>query len=447
MTIQAEAPPKARFLPYQIAWIKNNARQSIYVKSRRIGITWAEAFRSVRNGIVYKIDHIFCSLNEKTAREFLFYCTRFAEAVNVALDTEYIDLNGVTSEVLRFPNGARIITTSSNPAAMRGLGGDCTIDEMDWQEDQEALFTAAGPVVDWGGHLRLISTYCPSEVTPFCRISKDPEEYGFVKFQTTLVDAVEQGLAELQPGDHHGEPDMRAAFIKAKRLKCFSEGMYKQEYMCQHSDQDTIITPEVYDKCVVPGLAITGDMPDISAAGPCYLGVDVGRTNDSTAITLIEQGQNLKAPPKQRVVYRTRMVKLLRGMPFAGQFEVISAIIANKKIKRALIESNGIGMQLAEQLEAAFPGRAYGWQATRVSQSISLERFSGWVHQERFFVSPDPDIRADICALQRVVSDKKLICYDGRSKLGHCDTYHSGAIALEAAEGEPSFFESGGVSR
>lgn len=437
-------------MPYQREWILNDAKRSIYVKSRRIGITWAEAFWSVRRRLKHRIDHVFCSKDEKTGREFINYAKRFAEAVNVMLQSEYIDLNGITTEILPFPNGARIIVVSSSPTALRGLGGDCTLDEFDWHEDQDALYTAAGPVVQWGGCLRLISTLCPSDQTVFSTILKDPAKYRFARYQTPLPDAVEQGLAEMVPGEHQKLlPDIEAArreFVADIRESCISEGMYKQEYLCQHSDQQTIISGAAYDRCVIPGFAVPMDgVPDLSKCGAVYMGIDVARSGDATVITLLEQGEDIKAPPKRRRVYRTIFIRVLHNMPFAAQFEVIASILHNQKIKKCFIESNGIGAQLAEQCENAFPGRAYAWISTANSKATAIERYAGWVHQERIGLSPDAKVKADITALQRVVSPAGKVSYDGRSELGHCDSFVSGAVALEAAEGEQTFFTHGVV--
>lgn len=446
---QTPTQPRHRFLPYQQEWILNDAKRSIYVKSRRIGITWAEAFWSVRRRLKHRIDHVFCTLNEKTAQEFIRYCVRFAKAVNIALQQEYIDLNGATSEVLTFPNGARVIVVSSNPSSLRGMGGDLTLDEFDWQENQEALYTAAQPVIQWGGCLRLISTFCPSQVTPFCQITKHPEEKKFKLFKTTLLDAVSEGLAEMVPGDHQKLlPDVeacRAAFVAEIRESCLTEGQYKQEYLCEHSDQAAIVSAEAYDKCVLPGFVVSRDMPtiDMTKCGPLYVGIDVGRSKDNTVVTIIEQGEDAKAPPKFRRVYRTILIRILNGMSFHSQYEIIASLIHSPKVKKCLIESNGIGAGLAEQLESNFPGKAYAWVTTNTNKGNAIERFAGWIAQQRIGLSGDADIKEDILALQRIVGTTGRTTYDGQSKLGHCDSFISGALALEAAEGEQVFFSHG----
>jgi len=46
MTLTATSP-EFFFLPYQAAWIKDNARIKIMEKSRQIGMSWAAAYRAV----------------------------------------------------------------------------------------------------------------------------------------------------------------------------------------------------------------------------------------------------------------------------------------------------------------------------------------------------------------------------------------------------------------
>ncbi len=430
-------------LPYQKEWVNNDAGYSIYEKSRRIGISYAEAAWSVKRRLIHKVDHIFSTSNEKTGKEFLGYCYKFAEALNVACQHSVVDLNDCTSEQMTFPNGSRIVICSSNPTSLRGKGGDLTLDEFAWNEDQEKLYTAAAPVVQWGGQLRIISTHSSPE-SQFNKIIKSAQEKNFKVFRTTIEDAVAQGLALKVPGDHRLLlPDVAAcnkAFLEKIRTSCLTDGMWKQEYCCLFSDQSTIITREMYNAVIIPNFVIQRDGLLPVEAINLYVGVDVARTGDRTVIWIIQEGIDpTQKDPKLQRVYKTIFVKTLKKTDYKTQFEIMKAIISHKGIKKCFIERNGVGNALAESLEEAFPGRVYGWDTTVKSKSSFVERLALWVSQNRIALPVDADLREDILALQRIISPSGRPSYDGRSDHGHCDAYIAAGLALAAAEDDSSF--------
>lgn len=66
---------KFGFLPYQVAWLQDNSQIKIYEKSRRIGMTYAQAFEDVIDAAVFgKYNVWFSSNNITNAREYIDYC-------------------------------------------------------------------------------------------------------------------------------------------------------------------------------------------------------------------------------------------------------------------------------------------------------------------------------------------------------------------------------------
>ena len=59
------------FLPYQQAWIDDPAGTAIVEKSRRIGFTYAESYRSVERRVRLATDHLFASRTKETSAEFI----------------------------------------------------------------------------------------------------------------------------------------------------------------------------------------------------------------------------------------------------------------------------------------------------------------------------------------------------------------------------------------
>lgn len=437
----------SKFCQYQLDWIHNKNRFAIYEKSRRIGITFAEAYWSFRRRLLVKSDHIFCSADYKTSQEFLGYVAKFAMATNVAIGQQFINEQAFTSERITMPNGSRIIIVSSNPNALRGMGQgmtDLTWDEAAFHEHAEEWYRSALPISDWGGHFHIISTHNGSG-TVFNQILKDArnKRNQFKVFRTTLEDAVAQGLCEKQPGAHRAIKDQeerRKFYLDQKRDSCLNAEMFNQEYMCEVLSASSIVTEPLYDACIIPNFPVGKENYgiDLNKSAPVVVGIDVGRTRDQTVIWAIEEGVDAKQiNPKLKRTYRTVLVRRLKNVPFQSQYEIISSLISHKAVKRVLIENNGIGMQLSEQLVAAFPSKVSAWSTNSSNKAYAIERFAGWIAQNRIALPAEKEIKEDIMAMQRVISPTGKIAYEGRTATSHCDAFMAATLALEAAEGEP----------
>src|SRR6478752_2077232 len=122
------------FLPYQIRWIRNESAIVIGEKARRIGWTYASAFRAVARRLLLGTDLFFSSADLTAAREFIEECHRWARVFRVVatdLGQRSIDeADGLLAFVVRFENGAKIVAGSSNPKFFRSKGGDADADEF-----------------------------------------------------------------------------------------------------------------------------------------------------------------------------------------------------------------------------------------------------------------------------------------------------------------------------
>jgi phage FluMu gp28-like protein len=434
------------FLPYQSTWILDPARYKIYVKSRQIGITFAEAFWSFTRRLTKRIDHHFSSANYKTSKEFITYVKQFADATNISLGYEMFRGDAFGTEEVRFPNGSKIIVCTSNPTALRGFKGDVTWDEAAWHEHAEDWYTAATPVTTWGGDFHIIST--PSgEGSVFSKLLRDAQaaRNKFKVFSTDINQAVAQGLAEKVPGDHQlilDQETRRQAFVEGIRANCLSDALWEQEYCCKAMGSSSIILPDKYDKCIIPNFTVGRlEFTPPPNCGRLFAGIDIGRTNDATAISIVEEGVDLKqVNPHLRRIYRTIFVRTLKDCPFDAQFEILCNLTNSRLIQKVYIESNGIGMTLGEQLYKKYHDKVYQWNTNGVNKASIAERLAGFVSQERISLPADGDIREDILSMRRVTNSNGKLSYEGGTKNNHADCFISLALALAAAEEQNSGF-------
>ncbi|STV56562.1 phage terminase [Klebsiella pneumoniae subsp. ozaenae] len=155
-------------LPYQRRWIADPAQLKIAEKSRRTGLTWAEAAEAALNGSMSVsaggCDTFYVGTTKDMAREFIDACAMWAKAYDWAasdigeevLEDEDKD---ILVYVINFASGFKIKALSSNPSNLRGMQGNVIIDEAAFQKDLAAVLKAALALTMWGSKVRLISTH------------------------------------------------------------------------------------------------------------------------------------------------------------------------------------------------------------------------------------------------------------------------------------------------
>ncbi|MFO7062082.1 hypothetical protein P3D66_31795, partial [Pseudomonas aeruginosa] len=154
----SEAIPSndAVFLGYQQRWFEDESPIMIAEKSRRTGLTWAEAGRNVINAAKPRrrggCNTFYVGSKQEMALEYIAACALFARAFNELAEADVYEQTfwdeGKKEEILtymiRFPkSGRKIQALSSRPSNLRGLQGDVVIDEAAFHESLEELLKAA----------------------------------------------------------------------------------------------------------------------------------------------------------------------------------------------------------------------------------------------------------------------------------------------------------------
>lgn len=174
----------AVLLPYQQRWIADQSPFKLAEKSRRTGLTWAEAAdnvltassaRSAGGQNVYYIAY-----NQDMTIEYIQACSMWAKAFNRAAGEieegfwdEADEDKHIKTYTIRFPgSGFRVVALSSRPSNLRGRQGIIVIDEAAFHDQLEELLKAAMAMLIWGGKVRVISTHNGTE-NPFNTLRLD----------------------------------------------------------------------------------------------------------------------------------------------------------------------------------------------------------------------------------------------------------------------------------
>ncbi len=456
----AKSKPKIKsdfFLPYQAKWIRDTSRLKIMEKSRQIGISWSTAYgllrrKSQKNAM---LDAWVSSRDDIQARLFLEDCKAFASILQVAatdLGERVIDdTKKHSAYVLELANSLRIHSMSSNPDAQAGKRGDRVLDEFAIHPDPRKLYAITYPGITWGGSLEIISTHRGS-ANYFNLLLNEIKHKGnrkkFSHHRVTLQDALDQGFldklkAKLPPDDERAAMD-EAEYFDFIRNGCPDEESFRQEYMCEPSDDaSAFLSYELIASCAYrpsevsiilddgppsaqSGFTFPGFDP-ATAVNPLYIGVDVGRDHDLTVIWVVE---------KFGGVSFTRQVICMQNQTFAAQEAALYPLLELPTVRRCCIDCNGIGRQFTERAQ-----ELYG------KYKVEGVTFTGPVKEElayplrtafedRTLRIPDDDfIRADLRAVKKETTASGNVRFAAdRGKNGHADRFWALALALHAGK-------------
>lgn len=217
----------AVLLPYQQRWVADNADVAVDEKSRRVGLSWADASAAVLTASqAGGQDALYIGYSEDMAREYVDAAAMWARNFNLAasaMDEVMVQDEGRDIKAFRidFASGSKVLALSSRPRSIRGKQGRVTIDEAAFHDDLEGLLKAALAMLIWGGRVRVISSHNGAE-NPFnqtigeIRAGKLP----YSLHRTTIDDALADGLyrriclVKGEPWSADGEAAWRADLFR-----------------------------------------------------------------------------------------------------------------------------------------------------------------------------------------------------------------------------------------
>lgn len=197
--------PNDVLLPYQKRWIEDKSIVKIAEKSRRTGLTWAEAADDVLTAASAKSaggrNCFYVGSTKEMAREFIDACAMWAKVFNEAASEIREEImtdedKDILTFVIYFASGFKVQALSSNPRNLRGLQGNVTIDEAGFHERLDEVLKAAMALTMWGAKIRLISTHngVESLFNQLIEETRKGQREGWSIHRITLDDACREGL-------------------------------------------------------------------------------------------------------------------------------------------------------------------------------------------------------------------------------------------------------------
>ncbi|WP_052052510.1 hypothetical protein [Halomonas salina] len=458
------ALPDSVLLPYQKAWIEDDATLKIAEKSRRTGLTWGEAADAVLTASASRAaggtNHFYVGSNKEMAIEFIDACAMWAKAFDRAASSIQQEvLHDEDKDILtfniHFASGFKIQALSSRPSNLRGRQGNVTIDEAAHHEQLAEVLKAALALTMWGAKVRLISTHNGVD-NLFNELIEDSRsgKKRYSVHRLTLDDACEQGLYQRIcqvrgiAWSQEAEDEWKANLLAdtATREDALEEyycvpksggGAYLSRALIEarmveapvvrfEGSAEFNAVPEHYRALEVEDWCRRELAPLLEQLDPRdthAFGEDFGRSGDLTVIAPMATTAQL--------LRRVPFLVELRNVPFKQQEQVLCYIVDRlPRLQAGKLDARGNGQYLAEQAVERYGSTV---EAVMLSQSWYLEHmppFKAAFEDAGIEIPRDRDVADDLRALEVIKGVPKLPdakTGDGRNRHGDA------AIALALA--------------
>ncbi|HXZ87639.1 MAG TPA: hypothetical protein VEF07_03645 [Candidatus Binataceae bacterium] len=458
-------------LPYQVRWLADRAAVKVAEKSRRVGLTWAEAADSALVAAAREgMDTWYLGYNRDMALEFVETAALWARQFNkaaraieqIAIDDEQRD---IVAYRIRFSSGHKIVALSSRPSNLRGKQGRAVIDEAAFHDDLKGLLKAALAFTMWGGCVRVISTHNGAE-NPFNELVNDIRagRKPYALHRITLDDAIGDGLYHRicqklrAKWTAAGEADWRARLFEEygeeadEELLCVprrSGGAFLSSVLIEARMREEIpvvrweMPPEFAQRSEAERTRETASFCDeqigpvlaeLDGGAMSWFGEDFGRSGDLTVIWILQMRRNL--------VRRTPLVIELRNIPFRQQ-EQILFYTADRlpRFAGGAMDARGNGQYLAETAMQRYGQRIQQIMLSADWYRENMPRYKAAFEDGAIELPRDADILADHRALvmeKGVVHVPERRGRDADGKRRHGDSAIAAALAYYASQTGPS---------
>lgn len=451
---EAVGDPDASWETFQLSYLNSLSLFGIDNKSRQVGWSWTAAAEAVASAILYKrTPHIFVSITQEEAAEKIRYARSVIEALDREVRPRLIRDNAFE---LEFGNGSRLISHPCRPPRGKAKA-HIYLDEFAHYPKDREIYQAALPAISKGGILRIGSTPLGARGMFWEIYTESMRKYpGYVR--RLIPWWVTQSMCTDTETAALGAPGLptetRVERFGTPRLIQIFENIpledFQQEYECAWLDeaiswidwelikrnqllaQDerlTYLRAKGVDQALqvindVARLVTDGRIEDVLVGGE-----DVGRIRDTTEIVLLGKSNQLGSLP-----YRLGIT--LERVEYEDQKAVNRKLLSSLPITSFLIDRNGIGSNLAEDLSREFP-QVQGFDFTNSSKELLAVEAKLRAQRGEVPIPLDRDLAYQIHSIRRRITAAKNSQYDteGNEK-HHADMFWAWALGIWAGKTE-----------
>jgi len=455
-------------LPYQKTWLGDKSPVKVVEKSRRIGLTWAQALDDVlkastsgREGM----DVLYISFNQDMTREYIDTCAEWAKKLQIVAGkvNEDIFRDGDEREIkafrIDFASGHKILALSNRPSNLRGKQGRVIIDEAAFVEDLPELLKAALALLMWGGQVIIISTHDGAE-NPFNELIQDVRagNLPYSLHRITLDDALSAGLYRriCRVTKQDWTPEAEEAW-RADLIKTYGDGADEELFCIPRQSSGAYLTTAMIEACMeaVPVLTWTPPAEDfvdwplpvaerytrgwiaervepLLAGLPKdrahFCGVDFGRSGDLSVFWPATEEKDLRLVPP--------FVLELRNCPHRTQEQILFTILDGvPRFSGVSLDARGNGSALAESARQQYgPGLVREVMISESWYRETMPLLKSGIEDKALRLPKDAGILSDFRSLRVVKGVARVPEQRTKDKTGgrHGDSAVACAMMLDA---------------
>lgn len=430
-------------LPYQRAWVADDARFKAGIMARQTGKSFGAAAELTQDCLArQRSEWTVLSAGERQAIEFMRKVHLWAEAWGLAV-AAHEEIRDYAESVIkaaetRFANGSVVRAIPANPDTARGYSSNLLLDEFAFHERPDEIWRAVFPIISnplrGALKIRLISTPNGQGNKFHEIVTKLARPDGpWSVHRVNIHDAVAAGLP-LDVGE------LRSALNDP-------DG-WAQEYECQFIDSVAVLLPyELIAACesAEAAVATPGFWETRTPRWPRVMGIDFGRKRDLTVAWTDELVGDLTI---------AREVLELDNVSTPEQVERLRPRL--RLVSRACLDYTGPGVGLGDYLVKEFGEYA---PARHKFGKVELCQFSNGLLTEVFpklrmrfeqrgtRVPAHRGIRESLHAVHRAATPGGRVTYRApHLSGGHADHAYAKALANRAAESASGAFEFSNVA-
>ena len=455
-------------LPYQKAWLGDKSPDKVVEKSRRIGLTWAQALDDVlkastsgRDGM----DVLYISFNQDMTREYIDTCAEWAKKLQIVAGkvNEDIFRDGDEREIkafrIDFASGHKILALSNRPSNLRGKQGRVIIDEAAFVEDLPELLKAALALLMWGGQVIIISTHDGAE-NPFNELIQDVRagNLPYSLHRITLDDALSAGLYRriCRVTKQNWTPEAEEAW-RADLIKTYGDGADEELFCIPRQSSGAYLTTGMIEACMETAPVLTwtppaGDFVDwpltvaerytkgwiteqlepllsgLPKDRAHFCGVDFGRSGDLSVFWPATEEKDLRLVPP--------FVLELRNCPHRTQQQILFAVLdALPRFSGVSLDARGNGSALAEAARQQYgPGRVREVMISEGWYRETMPLLKAGIEDKTLILPKDAGILSDFRSLRVMKGVARVPEQRTKDKTGgrHGDSAVACAMMLDA---------------
>lgn len=384
--------------PFQKQFVTDQSRFKIYNKARQIGISEALAFDAWFK--VFKREPVY--FVSRTQKQSIYLMDKFYRWGKLFKQCGVRIKYEVESKSEAVINGVDIKSLSSNSFGDEGYTGNVMLDEFALFQNDEDIYKAVFPITTRGFALSIVSRPFGQSNLHHDIFTGTDKYASYKRYKTDLRDAIRQGC----PINYN---EMADGFGGET-----SEG-FRENYCCEFIDESTAFLPyELIRSCI-------GD--EIETEGEYFIGVDIGRVHDLTAVAIGK---------KVGEVMYVAQVDVLKGTEFATQKQFIVDKVKLLNVRAGLIDQSGIGMNLSEDISKEcyqISGVTFNAQ----NKEEMVYHLKAAMEQKRIVIPADKQLISDMHSMQRIPRNNRVIFDAPRNVHGHADRFWAVALMLEAS--------------